>query len=608
MNFLSFGLFWIAWACIAAVGYAQNPSSLDLVISDHNPPVESIDSRLGIFVDSGGRFEIEEIIALSPERRESLFSEVKNKFGYTNSVVWVRVRILSRVDSEIQLIHEIPNSRLSRVDWYVVSSGVITQREQSGFVEVFSNPDSEFYPTISQKLAPGTTSEVYARIESDTAIWVPYQVGGVEAFRMFAVRRTLVWSIIIWVGLATVMFSLIMSWSFFERRLLSFAILILSLLAHYTIYHGYARVMWPYPNWWLERQAQLLTLLVGSLLTLLINHFVVRDYPSGKVPRFANDLAITTSCICILIALTVEFRSAVRFVNPVAWSTMLIAYVTCAVYDFTRKAYDQLWYNITLVIVTIGVLYQYCHVSGYLPRITSLQVFQQVFSVLLFSSFCYAFVEFRRKYKEIEKRLAASKQEEAHAKLMALQYQLNPHFLFNTLNTVNALAYTSPSRIPSIVEKLATFLRLRLKSTGPSFVPLRQEIESLRAYLDIEHVRFGDDLQTTYAIDPRTMEYPVPDLILQPLVENAIKYGFSDEQPILLHFSSRLFDDSIQVEIVNQGRYLVQSNRHSGFGIGIENIRQRLKLVYAGDAKLELFEREKSVVACITLPMRYFSQ
>jgi hypothetical protein len=81
VNFLSFGLFWIAWACIAAVGYAQNPSSLDLVISDHNPPVESIDSRLGIFVDSGGRFEIEEIIALSPERRESLFSEVKNKFG-----------------------------------------------------------------------------------------------------------------------------------------------------------------------------------------------------------------------------------------------------------------------------------------------------------------------------------------------------------------------------------------------------------------------------------------------------------------------------------------------------------------------------------------------
>ena len=114
-----------------------------------------------------------------------------------------------------------------------------------------------------------------------------------------------------------------------------------------------------------------------------------------------------------------------------------------------------------------------------------------------------------------------------HARMEALQNQINPHFLFNTLNSISSLVRFDPDKARDVISKLATILR-RLLNSADSFVPLREEVEFIDNYLDIEVVRFGrDKLRVVKELDPASLDVMVPSMLLQPLVENSIKHGLS---------------------------------------------------------------------------------
>jgi two-component system LytT family sensor kinase len=187
------------------------------------------------------------------------------------------------------------------------------------------------------------------------------------------------------------------------------------------------------------------------------------------------------------------------------------------------------------------------------------------------------------------------------ARMAALQNQINPHFLFNTLNSISSLVRFDPDMAREMILKLATILRRLLHSTD-SFVPLREEVEFIDNYLDIEVVRFGrDKLKVVKELDPASLEAMVPSMLLQPLVENCIKHGLSPKiEGGSITLRSRLIKSRLVVEVEDDGvgmnaTQAEPSDDSDGVavgGIGMANVAERLKVLYGDTAKMMIENRE----------------
>jgi len=188
------------------------------------------------------------------------------------------------------------------------------------------------------------------------------------------------------------------------------------------------------------------------------------------------------------------------------------------------------------------------------------------------------------------------------AQLQMLRYQLNPHFLFNSLNSISALMDEDKKKSKEMLCELAEFLRYSLESRNMNMVPLRQEIDATKLYLSIEKKRFEDNLEVTFDIEEKAMDYPVLSFIIHPLVENAIKYGRnSTVLPLKLNISANVIDDNLKITVSNSGKWIDpsdESNFHST-GIGLQNIRYRLESAFGKDSYLNIEPDGDFVVATI---------
>jgi two-component system LytT family sensor kinase len=228
---------------------------------------------------------------------------------------------------------------------------------------------------------------------------------------------------------------------------------------------------------------------------------------------------------------------------------------------------------------------------------------QGVMVPVIVIGFFLAVLKRQKNLQDLELNLAEALQAGSDAQFNSLRYQINPHFLFNTLTSIDALSRTEPQHIPNLVSKLATFLRLRLAPSVNRLAPFSQELETVRSYLDIEHVRFGEALVATYDIQPESLDCLVPEFLLQPLVENAIKYGFENDRDIQIHLETRVAAHQMVITITNRGSFAGNTVAPAaGLGLGTANIRQRLALHYGKQADLQISEEGESVVARIQIP------
>ncbi len=193
-----------------------------------------------------------------------------------------------------------------------------------------------------------------------------------------------------------------------------------------------------------------------------------------------------------------------------------------------------------------------------------------------------------------------------HARMEALQNQINPHFLFNTLNSISSLVRFDPDKARDVISKLATILR-RLLSSTDSFVPLREEVEFIDNYLGIEVVRFGPDkLRVVKQLDPASLDVMVPSMILQPLVENSIKHGLSSMvEGGSITLRSRLADSALVIEVEDDGVGMeaAQLANARGSGIGMANVSERLEVLYGDAARMTIDSHEgKGTMVRLRLP------
>ncbi len=204
--------------------------------------------------------------------------------------------------------------------------------------------------------------------------------------------------------------------------------------------------------------------------------------------------------------------------------------------------------------------------------------------------FCWSALYFGIKYwrdwmdeKERARVAAALAQK---AQLQMLRYQLNPHFLFNALNSLRALIDEDKRLAKGMITELSEFLRYSLVSRRATSVPLRDELDAIRHYLAIEKKRFEDKLQVSFAVDPKAEDVPVLSFLIHPLVENAVKYGMkTSAMPLRLRLEASVEGGGLTVDVWNSGRWLDEGDAArpgSGTGTGLENTRARLANAYPG--------------------------
>lgn len=187
------------------------------------------------------------------------------------------------------------------------------------------------------------------------------------------------------------------------------------------------------------------------------------------------------------------------------------------------------------------------------------------------------------------------------AQLNALRYQLNPHFLFNSLSTLRGVISENPALAKQMIGKLSSFLQYTLSQSDLNEVPLKTEIEGVKSYLDIEKIRFGDSLIVKYLIDPMAEDYPFPAFILNPIVENAVKYGY-DTSPGTLEIkilAEVKQDKSLSVIVENTGKW-VERDKKSESSTGLSNVKKRLELMYH-DYSFNIVKTDYSVIIKIGL-------
>ncbi len=299
-----------------------------------------------------------------------------------------------------------------------------------------------------------------------------------------------------------------------------------------------------------------------------------------------------------------------------ALSNILLA-GACALIGNNLKYYlprqQRYGYLLMLVLLTAGAwllaikyLLPLITVSeqGYLPFLTkSLPVrFGVAFLVTgcmsMISVLWYGFEDQRTSVR----RKTEAEQLTKDAELYKLRQQLQPHFLFNSLNSINALIGTRPQEARTMVLQLSDFLRGTLKREEQQWIPVEEELQYLQLYLDIEKVRFGNRLSTVFETAPVSLKMKMPAMLLQPLVENAIKFGLYDTTGETVISIATSFANNMLVIVVQNPFDEETAQPRQGTGFGLHSIKRRLYLLFARNDLLETIAENNTFTTKVKIP------
>jgi signal transduction histidine kinase len=241
-----------------------------------------------------------------------------------------------------------------------------------------------------------------------------------------------------------------------------------------------------------------------------------------------------------------------------------------------------------------------------MPRIILIESFTGFVTYAVIVGCFYAF-DYYQKFRERELRAAQLEGRLAQAELQNLKTQLQPHFLFNTLHAISVLMQENVPAANRMLVRLSELLRMTLDSAGAQEVTLKQEMEFVQRYLEIEETRFQDRLSVKIGVDPAALDARVPSLLLQPLVENALRHGISRRGGAgLLEIRAQREGDKLRLQVRDNGPGLqMDANGEMVKGVGLSNTRARLDQLYGSAHSFEIGNTvDGGVLVTVTIPFR----
>jgi LytS/YehU family sensor histidine kinase len=208
-------------------------------------------------------------------------------------------------------------------------------------------------------------------------------------------------------------------------------------------------------------------------------------------------------------------------------------------------------------------------------------------------------------YSEIQERIKKESELKSLvslAELRTLKFQLNPHFLFNALNSLSALTTEDPVRAGNMTIKISDFLRYSLSNSEKQKNKLAEEINILKLYMDIEKIRFGDKVEFSEELDDKCLDIEVPNMILHPLIENAFKHGVYEAMGVInINLTASIKDETLCIILSNN--YEGHSKHKKGEGVGLKNTSSRLDLLYNGRARLDIKDEQGIFSVKLVIPL-----
>lgn len=255
-----------------------------------------------------------------------------------------------------------------------------------------------------------------------------------------------------------------------------------------------------------------------------------------------------------------------------------------------------IWLYVGIVVIKVLSPEHALKVEGSVPA----RIFGGFLLYSILVVFFYA-VNYYIDLKEKQKNEGELKSLVKEAELHALKSQINPHFLFNSLNSISSLTMSDPAKAQEMVINLSQLMRYSLKYDQREIVPFEKELENNKLYLKIEKVRFGSKLNPVFEIDEKCLDATIPNMILQPLYENAIKYGvYETTQPVDVITTCRLTGNFLEVSIRNT--YDPDVGSKKGEGIGLKNIRERLKIIYSNPMLIKIDYTKTEFKVTLSVP------
>jgi hypothetical protein len=598
----------LAILALACNGQASGDAARFPVLSLTNPLCQMVPGNsLRFFRDSSRQRSFAEILAKPPDTWLAFNPGNRTSFGFTSDIFWLRLRMRSALGESGEVVVELDNSRMEKVDWFALRNSGVKERASNGNQRPASGPlPRPRAPDFRLKLAAGEEVEVFARVEARSSMFLPLLVYGCPELQANEAAKH-DWLALLVTGYFGGIFCLSVILGFIMRSRLQQINAVISLLlcAYFLLIDGsWARLGLPFATELAMHPTMLLIAGMDFFVLLFTREFIPAQFKSRLPSRILS---------AMLVAVAVEF-AAIPFLsyrNDFSLVALMAVAVmgNCTAVAWwlhrlqtgggTRLLLAAWQFNL---IVAVGIILE---LTGTVPIWLPTAMGPVIYGVTISGMFLAASTQRAHEFMREQVRSSHLEKSLAEARLLALRYQVNPHFLFNALNSAIALVQREPARVTPFLYRLAGFLRATLRSERILTVPLAEEIEKLSAYLDVEKVRFEERLEVTLDFPVELGRCQVPELILQLLVENAIKHGMMD--PAKLHrirVRAAREGDCLRLEVANTGRLgaFSVSGGDTG-GTGLKNLRERLRLLYQDRGKLTLTESDGWVYARLSLPV-----
>lgn len=334
-------------------------------------------------------------------------------------------------------------------------------------------------------------------------------------------------------------------------------------------------------------------------------------------------MAILAYSLCTTIVIAVQtllvkdsgFELSIAFVDSAISGMILgfLSFMTGAILKYYQPRTGN-WMNLLVINAALTAAWYYA--SDYCLHLypfpeSYFHFFEATANVrILFVFFCIGWVilttwllRYISERRESDERKNTLEQLAREAELIHLRQQLQPHFLFNSLNSISSLTLSKPEEARRMIELLSTFLRGTLAQSEQQRTSLQEELEQIQRYLEIERIRFGNRLSIHTEIGPEAKDCQLPIMLLQPLVENAIKFGvYGTVGEVVIELSVHKQNDSLNISISNP--YDQDSvNSRQGTGFGLSSIQRRLYLVFGRNDLLQTQSTNERFTAILKIPL-----